>query len=56
MRLTEPQGCTEEPLVQPCRSTQSSAPPPYTPQYSKYGFIIMTEEKEEEEEEEEEEE
>jgi hypothetical protein len=27
--------------------TRSSAPPPYTPWYSEYGFIIMTEEEEE---------
>jgi hypothetical protein len=30
MRFTEPQGRTEDPLVQPRRSTQSSAPPSYT--------------------------
>jgi hypothetical protein len=35
----------EEPPVQAHRSTpQTSAPPPYAPRYSKYGFIIMTEE------------
>jgi hypothetical protein len=39
----------EEPPVPPCHSTRSSAPPPYAPQYSEYGFIIMTEEEEEEE-------
>jgi hypothetical protein len=44
MRFTEPQGRTEEPPVPPCRSTRSSAPPPYTPRYSVYGFIIMSEE------------
>jgi hypothetical protein len=49
MRLTEPQGRTEEPLVPPHRSTYSSAPPPYTPRYSTYGFIILSEEEEEEE-------
>jgi hypothetical protein len=49
MRFTEPQGCMEEPPVPPCHSTRSSAPPPYAPQYSEYGFIIMTEEEEEEE-------
>ena len=47
MRFTEPQGRTEEPPVRPRRSTRSSAPPPYTPRYSKYGFIIKTEEEEE---------
>jgi hypothetical protein len=46
MRFTEPQGCMEEPLVPPRRSTQSSTPPPYTPRYSTYGFIIMSEEEE----------
>jgi hypothetical protein len=46
MRFTEPQGRTEEPLVPPCRSTRSSAPPPYTPRYSTYGFIILSEEEE----------
>ena len=49
MRFIEPQGRTEEPPVRPRRSTLSSAPPPYTPRYSKYGFIIKTEEEEEEE-------
>jgi hypothetical protein len=44
MRFTEPQGRTEEPPVPPHRSTRSSAPPPYTPRYFVYGFIIMTEE------------
>jgi hypothetical protein len=53
MRFTEPQGRTEEPPVRPRRWTRSSAPPPYNPRYSKYGFIIKTEEEEEEEEEEE---
>jgi hypothetical protein len=52
MWFTEPQGHTEELLVRPCCSTQSSAPPPYTLCYSKYGFIIKKEEEEEEEEEE----
>jgi hypothetical protein len=37
MRFTEPQGRTEEPTV----------PPPYTPRYSTYGFIILSEEEEE---------
>jgi hypothetical protein len=46
MRFTEHQGCTEEPPVPPRRSTRSSAPPPYTPQYSTYGFIILSEEEE----------
>jgi hypothetical protein len=46
MRFIEPQGRTEEPPVPPCRWTRSSTPPPYTPQYSKYGFIITTEEEE----------
>jgi hypothetical protein len=35
MGFTEPQGHTEEP---------PTAPPPYTPIYSSYGFIIMLEE------------
>jgi hypothetical protein len=42
MRFTEPQGRTEEPPVPHCRSTRSSAPPPYTPRYSTYGFIILS--------------
>jgi hypothetical protein len=46
MRFTEPQGRTEELPVPPRRSTWSSAPPPYTPRYSAYGFIIMLEEEE----------
>jgi hypothetical protein len=46
MRFTEPQGRTEEPPVPSCRSTRSSAPPSYTPQYSTYGFIILSEEEE----------
>jgi hypothetical protein len=50
MQFTEPQGCTEEPPIQPRHSTRSSAPPPYALRYSKYGFIIKTEEEEEEEE------
>jgi hypothetical protein len=44
MRFTEPQARTEEPHVPPHRSTRSSAPPPYTPQYSTYGFTILLEE------------
>jgi hypothetical protein len=44
MRFTEPQGRTEEPPVPPRRSTRSSTPPPYTPQCSTYGFIILSEE------------
>jgi hypothetical protein len=46
MRFTEPQGHTEEPPVPPRRSTRSTAPPPYTPIYSSYGFIILSEEAE----------
>jgi hypothetical protein len=46
MRFTEPQGRTEEPPVPPRRSTRSSTPPLYTPRYSAYGFIIMSEEEE----------
>jgi hypothetical protein len=46
MRFTKPQGCTEEPPVRPHRSTRSSAPPPYAPRYSEYGFIIMMEDEE----------
>jgi hypothetical protein len=46
MRFTEPQGRTEEPPVLHRRSTRSSAPPPYTPRYSTYGFIILSEEEE----------
>jgi hypothetical protein len=47
MRFTEPHGCTEEPPVPPRRSTRSSAPTPYTPRYSTYGFIILSKEDEE---------
>jgi hypothetical protein len=46
MRFTEPQGHVEEPPVPPRRSTRSTAPPPYTPIYSSYGFIILSEEEE----------
>jgi hypothetical protein len=46
MRFTEPQGHTEEPPVPPRRSTRSTAPPPYTPIYSSYGFIISSSEEE----------
>jgi hypothetical protein len=46
MRFTEPQGRIEEPPVPSCRSTHSSAPPPYTPRYTTYGFIILSEEEE----------
>jgi hypothetical protein len=49
MRFAEPEGCTEDPPVPPHRSTRSSAPPPYAPRYSEYGFIIISEEEEEEE-------
>jgi hypothetical protein len=45
MRFTEPQGRTEEPPVPPCQSTRSSTPP-YTPRYSTYGFVILSEEEE----------
>jgi hypothetical protein len=47
MRFTEPQGHTEEPPVPPRRSTRSTAPPPYTPIYSSYGFIILSSSEEE---------
>jgi hypothetical protein len=46
MRFIEPQGRTEEPSVPPPQLTRSSAPPPYTPQYSTYGFIMLSEEEE----------
>jgi hypothetical protein len=46
MRFTEPQGRMEEPPVPPRRSTRSSTPPPYTPRYSTYGFIMLSEEEE----------
>jgi hypothetical protein len=46
MRFIEPQERTEEPPVPPRRSTRSTVPPPYTPQYSSYGFIILSEEEE----------
>jgi hypothetical protein len=36
----------EELSVPPRRSTRSSAPPPYTPRYSTYGFIILSKEEE----------
>jgi hypothetical protein len=47
VRFNGPQGRTEEPPVQPRRSTRSSAPLPYTLRYSKYGFIIKMEQEEE---------
>jgi hypothetical protein len=47
MRFTEPQGHTEEQPAPPRRSTRSTAPPPYTPIYSSYGFIILSLEEEE---------
>jgi hypothetical protein len=46
MRFTEPQGHTEELPVPPRRSTCSTTPPPYTPIYSSYGFILLSEEEE----------
>jgi hypothetical protein len=46
MRFTEPQGRTKELPAPPHRSTRSSAPPQYTPRYSAYGFIILSEEEE----------
>jgi hypothetical protein len=46
MRFTEPHGRMDEPSVPPRRSTCSSAPPPYTPRYSTYGFNILSEEEE----------
>jgi hypothetical protein len=46
MRFTEPHGRMEEPSVPSRRSTRSSAPPLYTPRYSTYGFIILSEEEE----------
>jgi hypothetical protein len=46
MGFTEAQGRTEEPPIPPRRLTRSSAPPPYTPWYSTYGFIILSEEEE----------
>jgi hypothetical protein len=46
LRFTEPQGRTKEPPVPPRQSTCSSAPPPYTPRYTTYGFIILSEEEE----------
>jgi hypothetical protein len=46
MRSTEPQGRSKELPFPPRRSARSSAPPPYTPRYSAYGFIIMSEEEE----------
>jgi hypothetical protein len=46
MRFAEPQGHTEEQPAPPQRSTRSTAPPPYTPIYSSYGFIILSSEEE----------
>jgi hypothetical protein len=46
MRFTEPQGRMEERPVPPRQSTRSSAQPPYTPCYSTYGFIILSQEEE----------
>jgi hypothetical protein len=43
MRFTKPRG-HKEPPVPPRRSTRSSTPPLYTPRYSAYGFIILSEE------------
>jgi hypothetical protein len=42
MRFTEPQGHTEEQPAPPRRLTRSTAPRPYTPIYSSYGFIILS--------------
>jgi hypothetical protein len=42
MRFAEPQG-----PVPPRRSTRSTAPPPYTPIYSSYDFIILSSSEEE---------
>jgi hypothetical protein len=36
----------KEPPVPPRRSTRLTAPPPYTPIYSSYAFIILSEEEE----------
>jgi hypothetical protein len=36
----------EEPPIPPRRSTRSSVPHPYTPRYSTYGFIILSEKEE----------
>jgi hypothetical protein len=47
MRFTEPQGHTKEQPAPPRRSTRSTAPPPYTPIYSSYGFIILSSSEEE---------
>ncbi|WP_428959551.1 hypothetical protein, partial [Salmonella enterica] len=46
MRFTEPRGHTEEQPAPPRRSTRSTAPPPYTPTQSSYGFIILSAEEE----------
>jgi hypothetical protein len=47
MRFTEPRGHTKEQPAPPRRSTRSTVPPPYTPTYSSYGFIILSAEEEE---------
>jgi hypothetical protein len=46
MRYTEPHGHTEETPVPLLRSTCSSAPLPYEPKRSKYGFMIKMKEEE----------
>lgn len=47
MRYTEPHGHTEETPVPLLHSTCSSAPLPYEPKRSKYGFMIKMKEEEE---------
>ena len=46
MRFSEPHGCGGAPPLPPRRTTRSTAPPPYTPKISEYGFTILSKEEE----------
>ena len=46
MRFTEPRGHAGAPPVPPRRSTRSTAPPPYKPKLSEFGFKLMSKEEE----------
>ena len=47
MRFSEPHGRGGAPPLPPRRTTRSTAPPPYTPKISEYGFTILSKEEEE---------